>query len=320
MRRPAQAFALAIALALGAGAVVARLATADVFERVVSDEDRYYLPPPLWLRLFSLGYNEAVADVLWITTIVHFGGKQEQWHAERTAALSSGRAAESAVNHTVNYVSAVTELDPRFRAAYRHGARLTLYHEGRIRRHTVRQAIEVLERGLEQFPDDGELAFNLGFMHYYELEPFFRDEKEKRRHRRIGARLIRRAALLPDAPPYTGLFASTLLRREGLEELVVEHLRAMLVRETSPSIRASLEAQLRRELGEAARRDIERSRRLHARWREEMPYVSFDLYLLLHRPESESVAAVLDPLHLVNLLLGIENRSSGEPHDETGPP
>ncbi|MFO8070462.1 MAG: hypothetical protein R6V85_01190 [Polyangia bacterium] len=311
---------LAIALALGAGAVFARFATAEIFERVVSDEDRYYLPPPIWLRLFSLGYNEAVADVLWITTIVHFGGKQEQWHAERAAALSSGRAAESEDNYTVSYVKAVTDLDPRFRAAYRHGARLTLYHEGRISRRTVEQAIDLLERGLEQFPDDGELAFNLGFMHYYELEPFTRDEKEKRRHRRIGAHLIRRAALLPEAPPYTGLFASTLLRREGLEELVVEHLKAMLVRETSPSIRASLEAQLRRELGEAARRDIERSRRLHARWREEMPYVSFDLYLLLRRPGAEGVEAVLDPLYLVNRLLGIENRPGGGPNQETEPP
>ena len=35
------------------------------------DADKYYLPPPKYLQVVSLGYREAAADLVWIATSQH---------------------------------------------------------------------------------------------------------------------------------------------------------------------------------------------------------------------------------------------------------
>ena len=278
---------LILGLALFGGAILARSSTAQIYDRILTDEDRYYLPPATWLRAFSVGYNEACADVLWATTLVYFGGKKN-W----TRNGSNSDEQNSTAVYTVNYLDLVTSLDPRFRGAYRNGGRLTLYHQGRITRQSVEMAIALLEKGLMNFPNDGEIAFNLGFLHYYEMIPFLPgsvDSPQKKRSRQKGVAILQRAAHMDDSPHYTSLLSSTLMIKEGLDNLVVEHLKTMLINETSPSIRRSLEAQLRREIGKAAERDINYTKELRSEWKREIPHVSFDLYLLT-RPNTPLTA------------------------------
>lgn len=289
-----RAAVVALVAALAAGVLYARSRSAGLFDRVVADEDRYYLPPPGWLRAFSLGYNEAVADLVWVKTIVYFG--ERAVFAKRRSQVDDLPDDLAAAQHTVNYLAVVTALDPRFRSAYSDGARLTMYHKGRITRRTVEMAIELLEQGLAQYPDDGEIAFTLGFLNYFELEPFLAaGSKELAEIREKGVRLIRASATMADAPQYVSVMSSSLLRREGLDELVVEHLRALLVKETDPGIRRTLEAQLRRALGRTAERDIAATDALARRWRDEMPFVPFDLFLLLEPSAAADVRHVLDP-------------------------
>ncbi len=276
-----------LGLALFCGAILARSSTAQIYDRILTEEDRYYLPPATWLRAFAIGYNEAAADVLWATTLVYFGGK-ENWIKRGS---NSDEPANTAV-HTVNYLDLVTSLDPRFRGAYRSGGRLTLYHRGRITRQSVEMAIALLEKGLLNFPDDGEIAFNLGFLHYFEMIPFLPgpvSSPQKKRSRQKGVAILRRAAHMNDSPAYSSILSSTLMIREGLDNLVVEHLKAMLIHETNPSIRNSLEAQLRREIGKAAERDIKHTRELLSEWKREISYVPFDLFLLT-RPNTPVTA------------------------------
>jgi hypothetical protein len=287
----------AIVVALAAAALHARARAAGLFGEVVSDEDRYYLPPPSWLRAFSMGYNEAVADLVWVTTIVYFGERAE--FSKRRSVAPAAPEQSAAAQHTVNYLAVVTSLDPRFRSAYSDGARLTMYHKGRITRRTIEMAIELLERGLVQYPNDGEIAFTLGFLYYNELEPFLAPgSAELRESREKGIGFIRASATMPGAPPYVATMSSALMHREGLDELVVEHLRAMLVKETDRGIRAALEEQLRRALGKTAERDIAATRRLEERWRAQMPFVPFDLFLLMQPHVSWSVRDVLAPWSL----------------------
>jgi hypothetical protein len=295
--RAQRAIVVALAVALAAAAYHARARSAALFGSVVADEDRYYLPPPAWLRAFSLGYNEAVADVLWVRTIVYFG-ERVSFSSARSApkGTSSGVAA---AEYLVNYLAVVTSLDPRFRSAYADGARLTLYHRGVITRRSVEMAIELLERGAAEYPDDGEIAFSLGFMNYYELDPFLAAKSAalEAAHEK-GVRFIRAAAGMPGAPPYVSIMSSTLLYKEGLRDVVIEHLRAMLVQETDPGIRATLEAQLRRELGKAAEADIAAMRELERRWRRELPWAPFDLFLLVQPFVPFSLRGAIDPAAL----------------------
>lgn len=273
----------ALAAALAVAALYSRARSAELSRGILSDEDRFYLPPPSWLRAFSMGYNEAVADFVWIATVVYFGERAE-FARNRRGDTGIPEDAPSA-QFTVNYLDVVTSLDPRFRSAYTDGGRLTLYHKGTITRRTVEMAIALLEKGKRQYPDDGEMAFVLGFLHYYELPPFLEPgSPELKRVKEAGARLIRAAATMPGVPAYVALTSSSLMRAEGMDDLVIEHLRAMLIKETDPVIRRSLEAQLRRALGEAAERDIDVTGRLERRWREEMPFVPFDMFLMV-QPE-----------------------------------
>jgi hypothetical protein len=300
-RALATAITLVAALGVAAAAVGLRSRAADGFDRVVEDEDRYYLPPSGWLRAFSLGYNEASADLLWIKSVVYFGGLYKR--AERSDA--DRRARRRSALHTARYITAITDLDPRFVKAYVIGSRFVLYHKRRLTRETVEASIDILERGVEVFPGNGEIAFALGFFHYYELPQFLDERADRRAARERGARLLRRAGTLEGAPPYTSLLGVQTLRRAGLDELVVEHLRAMLITETDPTIRDSLEHQLRRELGKAAERDIVTSRALQARWKASMPYLSYDLFLLLAADDTDRVRETLDPLWSADRQLGL---------------
>lgn len=299
---PTTTVSFALALGLAFGAIQLRSLATGIYGNVVDYEDRYYLPPPAWLEAFAVGYNEAAADILWTTTLVYFGGKKH-W---------VGRGNDGSTldipKHTVNYISLVTHLDPKFEAAYKDGGRLTLYHLGGITKETVQMGIELLETGVKQFPDDGEIAFNLGFLHYYEMEPFLPrddDDPTRRYHKEEGAKLIRLASTMDNAPPYTSILAGTLLRREGMDELVVEHLRAILLKETDPKIRQSLEAQLRRAMGKAAARDIEATKRLQNQWRKDLPHVSFDLFLLLQPNSDIGYEEIANPTEYEDRLLGL---------------
>jgi hypothetical protein len=292
--------AAALLAALLAGQL--RASALSSFDAARDDEDRYHLPPPAWIRIFSLGYTEAAADLLWTKALVYFGGQRV-----RPSATASGRPSRllSRARHTERYVSSVVDLDPRFRRAYVAGSRLILYHDRKITEESVRASLRILERGASVFPDDGEIAFSVGFQHYYELARVLEDEEPRREARERGARLLRRAAALPGAPPYASLLGARLLEREGLDDLVLEHLQAMLIRETDPKIRAALQAQLARETGAAGARHAAAIEALYGRWHREMGYVDFGLFLLLHGEDDPTAAEVLDPLLCANRGLGL---------------
>ncbi|MCP4606909.1 MAG: hypothetical protein GY847_41435 [Proteobacteria bacterium] len=288
-------------IALFAVSAQLRTMTASIYNEVVENDDRYYLPPAKWMYAFSLGFNEVAADLVWIKTLVYFGD----------LTLTKWKNAKETDNFSANYMNVAASLDRKFHSVYLLGSELTLVQTGQATPKSASMAISLLERGLAEFPDDGEIAFNLGFMHYYEMTPFLPKEKndpKRRYHKEKGAKLMRQATLMDGGPPYAALLVGTLLKREGLDELIVEHLKAMLLKETDEEIKQMLEERLRAALGEAAERDIEMSRNLLAEWRSELPYVSYDFFLLLR--SEESIIEVLDPLSWSNRLLGFEDEGS----------
>lgn len=255
------------------------------------ESERYYLPPPIWLKVFSMGYREALADLVWIKGVIYFGSiHNSEYYTEHNLKgdLAKGTGFE---NYSVNYIDTVTRIDPKFRGAYYKGGTLTLYHKGAITRESVNQAIEIAKRGVEHFPDDGELAFALGFLYYHEAPPYAHSEEEKIRFENEGIRWLRRSAILPGAPPYADTLSATLISKAGINDVVIQHLRTLLLQETNEETRRTLEFQLRRALGEAAEQDIELARKLRERWKEDMPYIDFDLYQILREtPAQESFA------------------------------
>ena len=251
---------------------------------VTSDDDIYYLPPIAWLKVFAAGYNEGLADLIWIKSIVYFSEapKAHFGRSEKAGKVAHTRADDGTeVNYFLRYIRAVHYLDPWFAAVFSHGGRLALYHEGRISLRSLRASMEILEAGLERYPNDGELLFALGFLHYYEFQPFAKNEAEKEAMKAQGAALIRRATLAPNAPKFATKLALTLSSRHGMTDLVVAHLEAQLAAETNPDIRKLLRHELGQAASAAALADAARVDELWQGWKAQMPWAPFDLYALV---------------------------------------
>lgn len=259
--------------------------------KVATKEQQYHLPPSPWLNVFSLGYNEAAADVIWAQFIIYFSSvpKQTVQKGMLLGEKISKKAAQiNTENYTLNYVHAVTRLDPKFLAAYAHGARLTMYHKGIITSQTVQMAIDILEEGIKHFPDNGELFFNLGFLYYYEMTPFVKNEADKIAWKEKGTLFLSKAVRLPGAPPYAAGLASSLLTRAGMTKLAVEHLTFLLLAETDPAIRAHIEKQLDELVGEEMMFQRQQMKMFTKNWEKKYSFIPFDLYTLLYTPHGDT--------------------------------
>ena len=110
---------------------------------------------PLAQRL-ALNFDNLVADVYWIRAVVYFGGAR--------------RGDTQIRNYDQLYplLDLVTSLDPYFRIAYRFGSIFLAEPQpggpGR-----PDQAIQLLQKGLEQDPSRWEYAQDIGFVYYWWL-------------------------------------------------------------------------------------------------------------------------------------------------------
>jgi hypothetical protein len=245
-----------------------RVRAMDHYLATQTYEDVYYLPPARWLPVFSLGYREAAASLIWMRGLVYFGEEMMQ---------------RGVVRHIFDYGEAIVTLDPDFRAAYGWVAMASLYNpREELTPEDVERTVAFLERGVRRFPDDGQLAWEMGATLAYELAPLVDDEEEKHSIYARASDYLMTAARQGAAPDWLALSNASQLMRLGRTEQAARHLEEMygLVRDedTRERIReriAHLRTQAHVEALEEAHRELE------ARRQAELPYVPTDLYLLV---------------------------------------
>ena len=162
MRAPLALAALAI-LALAAASDGLRASAHERYRSAQRYEDVYYLPPAEWLPVLSLGWDEAAADLLWMRALVYFG--EEFQHS-------------SGLRYVFDYGDAIVTLDPHFLAAYRWMGMAALYRPVEITTDDVERAVAFMQRGEALFPEDGELAWNIGAALVFELPGMLGDDVE----------------------------------------------------------------------------------------------------------------------------------------------
>jgi hypothetical protein len=169
-----------LAVALLAGATVWSSAALD--RELISGAEfaeLIYLPPTGFLRAVSLGYEQALADVLWFRTISYFG---RHYQGDRVypwlASMCDG----------------VTDLDPHAEHVYQFGGIILPWEADRID-----DGIALLEKGTRNMPDSWQLHYMLGFSYY-----FFRDDLDG------ASRLLHRASFLPGAPEFVSRLAASV--------------------------------------------------------------------------------------------------------------
>jgi hypothetical protein len=153
---------------LGAGFLAAlAFTTARVQEYRVRPylEANLYLPSGKFVEQTSLGYKEIAADLIWFQAVQYYGGYAK---SEHDLAYFDG------------LIEIVTDLDPHFIFPYLFGAVVMAQDMGDLER-----GVAVLKRGMEHNPDDWELPFEIGFLHY----TVARDAEQAARYFELAGRM-----------------------------------------------------------------------------------------------------------------------------------
>lgn len=150
-------------------------------------ETLLYLPSGKYLKPLALGYNQLLADFLWMKTISYFGGhflgdKQYPWLA-----------------HMLNLI---IDLDPRFDFPYYFGGVVLSLEASQ-----VEQANQILTRGIEAYPNRWEFPFYIGFNYYYHQKDFSK-----------AIPYFEKASSLPNAPAYLKGMVARLYEKTGKQE------------------------------------------------------------------------------------------------------
>jgi tetratricopeptide (TPR) repeat protein len=267
MKRLASGCVIFAALAAAASGDYFRSAAQRHFAATQTYEDVYYLPARDYLVLGSLGYRIALADLLWMKALVYYG--EELSH-------------RGSVKNLFRYGDAMLALDPDFKRVYRWIASSAIYRPGTITVDDARAAIRYLERATRRFPDDGELAWDLGANYTYELAALLPIGPQREAARRKGLDYLEAAVLRNAGPPWLVLQTASQLRTLGQREQAIRHLEDVYASIMDTNVKHEIELQLTRlrsaTYTEALRRTNEE---LEAARSRDFPYLDINLYLLV---------------------------------------
>ncbi|MFW2388465.1 MAG: hypothetical protein ACN4G0_09015 [Polyangiales bacterium] len=240
-------------------------------------EDIYYLPPPHWLEVMSLGHRSALADLIWLRALVYFGEEFAQ---------------QGAVRHVFNYGESMLALDPDFKRVYGWVGMAGIYTPTGSSTGVMEKAIDVLRRGTERFPDDPDLAWDAGATIIHELLPNLpKDDPDRERIEAEGRELMMAAARLGGGPAWLVLTNATSLRKLGETDRELRHLEEMYAVVSDTKVKKLIQLRLSQlrdqayaEAFRAANEEFERRRQ------EDFPYLPSTLYFFVADPIETTAA------------------------------
>ncbi|MEM9067801.1 MAG: hypothetical protein AAGE52_04820 [Myxococcota bacterium] len=239
----------------------------DAYLEERSYEDVYVLPSAEWLSVFSAGHHEAVADLVWAKALVYVGDEFRH---------------EGGLRNVFRYADAILTLDPDHRRAYRWVGTMGLYRPTGTTLEDGERTVGFLRQGVERFPNDGELVWDLAATLTYELPSFTDDLAEKERYRAEGSEFMMRAAELGAGPHWLVLTNATSLVELGRTEQAIRHLEEMYPLVDDEETRRDILFRIELLQGQA---DAEALRRIHADLEaareESYPYIPMDLFLFV---------------------------------------
>lgn len=237
--------------------------------RFPRDQDVLYLPPAQHLGPMSLGYREALADLIWIRAVIFAGD----------------RAGATNFAWIIEYLEAIYSLAPGFRRPYAWGGVAFIYTGETIDRAMVDRALALYDRSLVYFPEDHELLFAAGMLLTRDVQslPGY-SEAERAEAMQRGAAHIRKAAAF-GAPPLVRELAATLVSEGTADQLAIQFLETQLLQTEDEGHRRLLRQKLEALLGESGLESLEEMRaEFEAERKTERPYVPPDLYILIRDP------------------------------------
>ena len=180
---------VAAGLFIAAGiASMALLRAVDHVRTRATLQEVLYVPSPKLLKRASLGYDGLLADIYWTRAVQYYGGK----HHDNA---SSYELLWPLLNIT-------TQLDPHLIPAYIFGG--TFLSMSRPNGAGLpHRAIELVQYGIQNNPDDWHLYYDLGYL-YYDLKDY-----------RGAADAFERGSKVPNANPLLGVLAAQSAQHGG---------------------------------------------------------------------------------------------------------
>lgn len=272
--------ALGATLLVGAVGVAAlRPGLTTTFAAVRAREDIYVLPPPEQLKIATLGYDAAAADMLWAQLLVEYG---RHWAEKR------------AFPDLEKYIDAIIALDPASPVLYRFVDTLLVFRPPIGTELDARKARAYLERGMRERPYDRDVWLQYGQFVGFLAPSFLTSDEEKEKWRIEGSEALIRASEL-GADIARALSATAVLSRNGRRAAALDYLERAHALTQDPASLAEIEARLARLESDLAktddaespartaqrRRREARTRFIEGRWRSDMPFVTRGEFLLL---------------------------------------
>ncbi len=253
-------------------------------QRVKEAHDINFLPPPSQVKVMALGYEAALADMLWAHVLVSQGlHLTERRRFENIARL----------------YDVINELDPKWRTPYLLAEALITLQSVDTGMPEVLATRRILERGVENRPLDAELWLDLGTFVAFSAPPTYMDAQPelKKQWKLEGAAYLARAAELGAGDAQFGwqvVGGADMLKRMGQREDAVRFYERLYATSDDPDLRAEIEHKLKKLLGGAAvGRAVERRRKFDELRQKELPWMG-ETTLLMIGPRARLECAGLD--------------------------
>jgi tetratricopeptide (TPR) repeat protein len=154
--------------------------------------DVLFIPSAKAVKRMSLGYNGLLADIYWTRAVQYFGNRH-------MAGAQEYDLLDPLLDITVT-------LDPKLKPAYKFGS-IFLSQKPPQGAGRPDLAVHLAERGIHEFPDDWNLYFMLGFIHYMERHDYI-----------AAAEAFERGSRVPKAHPFLKLMAARMRTQGGDRE------------------------------------------------------------------------------------------------------
>ncbi|HEY6764649.1 MAG TPA: hypothetical protein VI386_07750 [Candidatus Sulfotelmatobacter sp.] len=197
-------------------------------------EDALYLTSPKIVKRASLGFNGLMACIYWTRAVQYFGHR----HFELSRSY----------NELAPLLEIATYLDPHLTVVYEFGASF-LAPKPPGGAGEPQRAIQLMEYGIANNPDDWHLYYDLGFVYYTELKDYPK-----------ASEAFSRGAAVPGAHPFLKVLAARMAEHAGdietarilwtetlesthddqIKQNALEHLRDLKVDEDVTNLQAAV--------------------------------------------------------------------------------
>jgi|ERR1022692_143560 tetratricopeptide (TPR) repeat protein len=177
--------AACLVFSLAASAVV--LHRTDQLRPQATLDEVLFLSSPKIIKRASLGYDGLAACIYWTRAVQYFGGR----------------------HHTASYnllaplLEITTRLDPNLVVAYQFGGSF-LAPKPPSGAGQPERAIQLMEYGIQNNPNDWHLYYGLGFVYYMELKDY-----------KNAAETFERGSRVPNAHPFLKILAAQMAQHAG---------------------------------------------------------------------------------------------------------